>query len=828
MPAAEWPATVLTVNAPAATGNGTYNVLVTGSDAAGKFIHTLGLQAIVSGSSNSSKSFSLTNSGSITVASGSSKTSTLTVTPSGGFTGAVNFSCSVAGNPTGMTCSAPSTTITGTLPGTSTLTVSTTSSTPAATYSATVNATDAATGKISSGTAVTVNVTSPTKTTPTVTVTPASYSITSLQALLVTVAVGGTPTPTGSVTLSSGTYSSAATALSSGSVQINIPAGSLGAGNDTLTASYAPDSNSSAIYNSATGTSSPVTVTLPQAATPTFSVPAGTYSTAQSVTISDTTPNATIYYTTNGTTPTVSSTKYTGAITVSSTETLEAIATASGYSTSAVASATYTISAIGSGPGIQSVSAVLPQQTQTITITGSGFGTHASYNGDSAYISLKDFDGVTFQAGYANASQGINDLVALSVTSWTDSQIVLAGLTGSYGSNGWVLSPNDLLEISVWNPQTGAGPYNCTNVYVGAGATTCSTVPVVATPTFSVPSGSYSATQTVSISDNTAGATIYYTTNGTSPTTSSPMYTGAITVSSSETLEAIATVSGYANSAVATATYTINLSQTATPTFSPGAGTYTSAQTVTISDSASGSTIYYTTNGTTPTTSSSVYGTPITVSSTETLEAIATAAGHSQSAVGSAAYTITPPVTPSFTISGSAVSLLPGATSGNTSTITVTPSGGFTGSVALTASVTSSPSGAQYPPTLSFGSTTPVSIAGTTAGTATLTISTTASSSAALTYPRRPGVPWYATGGAALACLLLFGIPARRRRWRTMLGMLAFFVALAGGMLACGGGGGGGGGGTSNPGTTAGLYTVTVTGASGALTQTGTVTLTVQ
>ena len=94
------------------------------------------------------------------------------------------------------------------------------------------------------------------------------------------------------------------------------------------------------------------------------------------------------------------------------------------------------------------------------------------------------------------------------------------------------------------------------------------------------------------------------------------------------------------------ATQTIALSgtggqaQAATPSFSPAAGTYTSAQTVTISDTTTGAAIYYTTNGTTPTTSSTQYTAPIAVSSTETLKAIAVATGYANSAVGSAKYTI--------------------------------------------------------------------------------------------------------------------------------------------------------------------------------------------
>jgi hypothetical protein len=260
----------------------------------------------------------------------------------------------------------------------------------------------------------------------------------------------------------------------------------------------------------------------------------------------------------------------------------------------------------------------------------------------------------------------------------------------------------------------------------------------------------------------------------------------------------------------------------ATPIFSPPGGSYLAAQTVDLSDATPLATIYYTTNGTAPTTSSTQYTGSITVSSTETLEAIATASGYSQSLVASAVYTILPPP-PAFTIAGTEVTVAPGATIGNTSTITVTPVSGFTGSVALTAAITSSPAGAQDQPALSFGNTTPVDITGSANGTATLTITTTGATTCALDYPKNPGAPWYVGGSATLACLMLVGVPSRRRSWRTMLGMLALLAALAGGVLACGGHGG-----SSNPGTTVGYYMITVTGASGSTTATGTVTLTVQ
>jgi len=165
---------------------------------------------------------------------------------------------------------------------------------------------------------------------------------------------------------------------------------------------------------------------------------------------------------------------------------------------------------------------------------------------------------------------------------------------------------------------------------------------LVAVPAFNPPAGNYSSSQSVSISDATSGGTIYYTTDGTTPTTSSTVYSGPITVSSSMTLQAMATETGYANSPIATAAYSIGSGQTvlSAPTFNPAAGTYSSSQSVGISDVTAGTAIYYTTNGSTPTTSSTVYSGSITVSSSETLEAIATKTGYTNSPVATAAYTI--------------------------------------------------------------------------------------------------------------------------------------------------------------------------------------------
>ncbi len=174
------------------------------------------------------------------------------------------------------------------------------------------------------------------------------------------------------------------------------------------------------------------------------------------------------------------------------------------------------------------------------------------------------------------------------------------------------------------------------------------------------------------------------------------------------------------------------------------------------------------------------------------------------------------PTPGSFSLSsGGSIAVAAGATTGNTAAISVTPASGFTGQVNLACAVSTSIANPVSAPTCSLP--TSVSIASTAAATATLTVKTTAGTSA----QSRP-LEFGMAGGAALAAILFFGVPTRRRWIFSALVLLTLSSAW---MTGCGGasasGNPGGGGTGSSGGTTAGAYTVTVTGTDAA---TGTIT----
>lgn len=170
---------------------------------------------------------------------------------------------------------------------------------------------------------------------------------------------------------------------------------------------------------------------------------------------------------------------------------------------------------------------------------------------------------------------------------------------------------------------------------------------VVSAPVFSPPAGSYSSAQDVTLTSTTPGAFISYTLDGSVPNSSSngTVYTGPITISSDTTLNAMAYKSGLTDSAVTTGSYTIVIPVAANPTFSPGGGTYTSVQSVSIFSGTAGATIHYTTDGSAPSeVNGTLYSGPVSVGSTMTLHAIAFKTGYSDSPVSSSAYTINLPV----------------------------------------------------------------------------------------------------------------------------------------------------------------------------------------
>lgn len=179
------------------------------------------------------------------------------------------------------------------------------------------------------------------------------------------------------------------------------------------------------------------------------------------------------------------------------------------------------------------------------------------------------------------------------------------------------------------------GMFGCAN------GTTDSTIKTVETPVFSVASGAVTSGTTVTIICTTKGAKIYYTTDGSEPTASSKEYTAAITVTTAVTIKAIAVKEGMNDSKIATAIYTIKATK---PRFSVASGAVTSGTSVTISCATEGAKIYYTTDGSEPTASSTEYTTAISVTGelkdVVTIKAIAVKEGMNDSAVASASYTI--------------------------------------------------------------------------------------------------------------------------------------------------------------------------------------------
>lgn len=705
---------------------------------------------------------------------------------------------------------------------------------------------------------------------PTITITPSASSITNAQGLTVAVSVAGSgtsaPVPTGTVTLSEVGYASAPITLSSGKASISIPAGSLPAGPDLLTVSYSGDSNYAFASNNSSVTVSSV---QPVAGNASLELSTSAYpsiTTAQPLTLLvDLYGNGFLAPLTVTGTVTVTGGGYSSG-TVPLSGGLATISIPAGAL--AVGNDTFAVNYSGDG----NYAADDYTNQLTITVTGTGTTpppvTTPTLTVTPSSLSITTAQPLTVAVGVAGSGSAATvptGTVTLSGGGVT-AQTVTLNSTGSASFTipaGSLTVGGDTLRVSY----SGNSNYNATSNTAMVTVTAATPPPTPVTPklTITLSASSITTAQPLTVAVTVSGSGI-----------SAPVPTGMVTLTGGGVTTQTITLNSAGGAsftipagtlAVGADTLTVNYAgdsdytaasntstvtvtmppptpTTPTLTITPSASSITTAQPLTVAVVVAGAgTSAPIPTGKVTLTGGGITAQTITLNSTGgasfTISAGSLAvgadtltlsySGDSNYTVASKTSTITvtnPPASESFTITGTAVTVAPGATTGNSSVITVTATPSCSCSVILTAAITSSPAGAtsgpgeaQIQPVLSFGATSPVSLMSSNTGAATLTIYTVPPNSV-IRASQDHKAPWLPVGGAALACVLLVGIPARRRRWQRMLGMVLLLAAFSAGMLGC-----------ISPlegGTAPGTYIITVTGVSGTNTATGTVTLNVK
>ena len=548
----------------------------------------------------------------------------------------------------------------------------------------------------------------------------------------------------------------------------------------------------------------------------TFAPAAGTYLAAQTVALTDADTSAKIYYTTDGSAPSSSSTLYTAPIQISVSEIIKAVAIDPTLQNSNIGTAAYVIqnggNSINFGNGFSSTagltlngSAVADNDTR-LQLTNGGVAQAGSVFWN-APINIQAFttnfefqlsnaqgNGFTFTIqnmgptalGGNSAGLGYQDILNSVAVKFNFYNYNNEGSdsTGVYTDGEPPVLPT--VDISPSGIQLGSGDSIQATITYDGTTLTLNLHDLVTNDTFTM-------SQAINVPQVVGGNTAYVGFTG---------GTGGLSASQK----------------ILSWTYS---TQSVPPTFAPPAGTYGGTQNVALGSATSDATIYYTTDGSTPTGQSNKYSGPIAVASSETINSIAISPTVGSSNTVSAAYVIQGTTAPSsFSLTGDSIPAIVAGGSAS-STITITPSGGFTGSVTLACGISSSPAGAVAQPTCSVSQ--PAAISGIQPVTSKLTINTTSASTAALHRPMRPIVK---LGEGTLVAILLFWIPFRRRKLQTMFGLLllATLAAVASGcgvsksIVTTQGGGA----------TTTGAYTITVTGTSGSMQSTMNVSVTVQ
>ncbi|OKP98982.1 chitobiase/beta-hexosaminidase C-terminal domain-containing protein [Paenibacillus sp. P46E] len=443
------------------------------------------------------------------------------------------------------------------------------------------------------------------------------------------------------------------------------------------------------------------TGTMAQVGAPTASPVGGAVASGTTVALSTTTSGAAIHYTLDGSTPTSASAVYSGAIPVTGAVTIKAIAVKSGMTDSTVMSEAYTIMAQAAAPSANPAGgAVVSGTTVALSTTTSGAAIHYTLDGSTPTSGSAVYSGaipvtgaVTIKAIAVKSGMTDSTVMSEAYTIMAQAAAPSANPAGGAVASGTTVALSTATSgAAIHYTLDGSTPTSASAVYSGAipvtGAVTIKAIAVkagmtdstvmseaytimaqAAAPSANPAGGAVASGTTVALSTTTSGAAIHYTLDGSTPTSASAVYSGAIPVTGAVTIKAIAVKAGMTDSTVMSEAYTI-MAQAVAPSANPAGGAVASGTTVALSTTTSGAAIHYTLDGSTPTSGSAVYSGTIPVTGAVTIKAIAVKSGMTDSAVMSEAYTIMgQAAAPSASPAGGAVA------SGTTVALSTTTSG---------------------------------------------------------------------------------------------------------------------------------------------------------
>ncbi len=410
---------------------------------------------------------------------------------------------------------------------------------------------------------------------------------------------------------------------------------------------------------------------------PEFSPAQGNYKTIQNVTITSSNDNAIIKYTTDGTTPSkTNGTIYSSPIELSiGTTTLKAICLQEDYKDSAIVSGSYDIRVVATP--FFSHEGGTHNNDIPLTISSTTSGATIRYTTDGSNPSL--INGTVY-SGSAISITGTTTVKAIAYREgYGDSQIIIATYTVATGTpqfsaTGGAISNE--FNLSIVSATTGATiRYTTDNSSPTTehGTVYSSPIPIngnvtikvfayksgyasssivsetytltAATPVITPASGMFVIQTEVSITTETEGATIRYTTDGSTPTTTAgTVYNGQFLITASTVIKAIAYKTGFTTSAVANSDQKLVLGTAVAPVITPSGGVFHDSQAVSITCETAGVTIRYTTNGSDPNkTNGVVYSGSFNITDTVTIKAVAYSDEYIISGISSASLTKTQP-----------------------------------------------------------------------------------------------------------------------------------------------------------------------------------------